>query len=126
MSSCQLDTARQAMSSGINLRFDSETIAIERMAVHPYPDLQRVWVRIQLSNFATPPDIRLACLDAAGNEVADMLLIEWQDPYISLTMHLRNPEPQASYTLQAEVARNGELLTTQSMPFVLEFVDPST
>ncbi|NOZ70565.1 MAG: hypothetical protein GXP38_01410 [Chloroflexi bacterium] len=71
MSSCQLDTARAELAKGITLRFDTDTIEIERVAVHPYPDLQRLWVRVQLSTFATPPTIRLSCRDAEGNEVAE-------------------------------------------------------
>ncbi|NOZ49937.1 MAG: hypothetical protein GXP37_07805 [Chloroflexi bacterium] len=126
MSSCQLDTAKEALRKGINLRFDTDTIDIERSAVLPYPDLQRIWVRIQLSNFATPPDIRLSCSDATGNEIAEMLLVEWRDPYISLTMHLHQPQPGAEYTLQVEIARNGELLTTHTTSFALVFKDNPT
>ena len=111
------------MAAGITLKFDAGPLRIERMEVHPYPDLRRLWVRVQLSNFATPPNVRLACLDATGAEVADMLLVEWQDAYISMTMHLRQPEPGAQYTFRAEVARDEELLDSRDLPFVLEFQD---
>ncbi|HEY54002.1 MAG TPA: hypothetical protein G4N94_11140 [Caldilineae bacterium] len=123
MSSCQIDTARASMAAGITLKFDAGPLRIERMEVHPYPDLRRLWLRVQLSNFATPPNVRLACLDADGNEVADMLLVEWQDAYISMTMHLRQPEPGAEYIMRAEVARDEELLDSRDLPFVLEFQD---
>ncbi len=106
---------------GINLNYDAGPLRIERMAARPYPDLTRVWARVQLSPFEAPPNVRLVCLDAAGKEVAEMLLVEWRDPYISLTMHLRHPVPGASYVLRAEVARDGQLLDSQDTPFQLVF-----
>ena len=105
----------------INLNFDAGPTRIERMEVRPYPDLKRLWVRLQLSPFASPPSIRLLCLDARGEAAAEMLLVEWRDPYVSVTLHLRTPEPGASYLLRAEVARNEELLDARDFPFVLTF-----
>jgi len=93
------------------------------MAVHPYPDLKRLWVRVQLSNFATPPNVRLLCLDADGQEVAEMLLVEWREPYISITMHLRQPQPGAAYVMRVEVARDGALLDTAETAFPLQFTE---
>jgi len=118
-----MDTASASMAAGISLKFDAGPLRIERMEVRPYPDLRRIWVRVQLSNFATPPNVRLACLDADGAEVADMLLVEWQEAYISMTMHLREPEPGAEYVVRAEVARDETLLDSRDLPFVLEFQD---
>lgn len=126
MSSCQLDTARTELAKGITLRFDTDTIEIERIAVHPYPDLQRLWVRVQLSTFATPPTIRLSCRDAEGNEVAETLLVEWQDQYISLTMHLRHPQAEATYTLHVEVTRDEQLLASEEYSFPLVFAEIET
>ena len=111
------------MAAGITLKFDAGPLRIERIEARPYPDLRRLWVRVQLSNFATPPNVRLVCLDAEGVEVADMLLVEWQDAYISMTMHLRQSSPGADYTLRAEVARGEELLDSRDYPFTLEFED---
>ncbi len=125
MSSCQIDTARASMAAGLNLKFDAGPLRIERIEARPYPDLRRLWVRVQLSNFATPPNVRIACLDAEGVEVADMLLVEWQDAYISMTMHLRQPNPGDDYTLRAEVARDEALLDSLDYPFTLEFQEPN-
>lgn len=106
---------------GITLNFDTGDLCIERMAVHPYPDLKRLWVRVQLSHFATPPNVRLSCIDADGREAAEMLLVEWKEPYISMTMHLRSPKPDAEYIFRAEVARDDQLLDTKEQPFQLKF-----
>jgi len=119
-----METAQASMAAGISLKFDAGPLRIERMEVRPYPDLRRIWVRVQLSNFATPPNVRMACLDAEGREVADMLLVEWQESYISMTMHLREPKPDAEYVFRAEVARVEELWDTQDYPFLLKFEEP--
>ncbi len=102
---------------------ETEPPHIERMAVHPYPDLKRLWVRVQLSYFQRYPNVRLSCLDESGKEVGEMLLVEWRDPYISLTMHLREPNPGANYVMRAEVARDEQLLDAQEHPFQLVFSD---
>lgn len=107
----------------INLNFDAGPLRIERMAVHPYPDLKRLWVRVQLSPFSQPPNVRLICLDADGQEVAEMLLVEWREPYISLTLHLRQSQPGAEYVLRAEVAREGEQLDSADHRFHLVFAE---
>ncbi|MCO6450944.1 MAG: hypothetical protein J5I90_09185 [Caldilineales bacterium] len=108
----------------INLNFDAGPIRIERMAVHPYPDLARLWVRVQLSPFENPPNVRLLCLDADGKTAAEMLLVEWREPYISLTMHLKNPMPDASYIMRVEVVRDEQLIDSKEHPFDLVFSEP--
>ncbi|NOX63927.1 MAG: hypothetical protein GXP42_18590 [Chloroflexi bacterium] len=100
---------------------ETEPPRIERLAVHPYPDLKRLWVRVQLTYFQRYPNVRLLCLDERGREVGEMLLVEWRDPYISLTMHLRRFEPGANYLMRVEVARDNQLLDVQEHPFQLVF-----
>jgi len=105
----------------IQLHVDAGPLRIERMAVNPYPDLARLWVRVQLSTFEQPPNVRLLCLDADGQEAAEMLLVEWREPYISLTVHLKKPHPGAEYIMRAELARDGHLLASHDFPFELVF-----
>jgi len=125
MSSCQLTTAQQELSKGLTFRFDADRLAIERIAVHPYPDLTKLWVRVQLSSFATPIVVEITCLDQDGKEVGDMLLVDWRDPYISLTMHLKKPpQPDAAYVLLVRVERDEQALDSQQLDFPLVFVDP--
>ena len=125
MSSCQITTAQQEMARGLTFRFDKPEMEVERIAVHPYPDLTRLWVRVQLTSFATPVMVHLACTDQDGILVSDMMLIDWRDPYISLTMHLKKPpQPDAPYALQVRVERDGEILAEGMHEFPLTFVDP--
>lgn len=125
MSSCQLTTAQQELSKGLTFRFDKPELEIERIVVHPYPDLTKVWVRVQLGSFATPVVVQITCLDQDGKEVGDMLLVDWRDPYISLTMHLKKPpQPDAEYVLHVQVERDEHLLDSRQLDFPLVFVDP--
>ena len=125
MSSCQITTAQQEMARGLTFRFDKPEIEIERIAVYPYPDLSRLWVRVQITSFATPVVVTLTCIDEDGIEVSDMLLIDWRDPYISLTMHLKKaPKPDAPYLLRVRVERDEHILADHSHEFPLTFVQP--
>jgi len=125
-SSCQITTAQQEMARGLTFRFDKPEIEVERIAVYPYPDLSRLWVRVQITSFATPVVVQLTCLDQDGIEVSDMLLVDWRDPYISLTMHLKKPpQPDATYLLQVQVERDNEILVSHQHEFPLTFVDPN-
>ncbi len=125
MSSCQITTAQQEMARGLSFRFDKPEMEVERVAVYPYPDLTRLWVRVQLTSFATPVMVELSCLDPDGAEVASMLLVDWREPYISLTMHLKKPpQPDAEYRLRVQVERDGQTLASGEHAFPLTFVDP--
>ena len=125
MSSCQITTAQQEMARGLTFRFDKPEIEVERVAVYPYPDLTRLWVRVQITSFATPVVVELTCMDQDGQEVSDMLLVDWRDPYISLTMHLKKPpQPDAMYTLMVHVERDEQTLVDYHHDFPLTFVDP--
>ena len=126
MSSCQIISTQQEMSKGLTFRFDKPELEVERVAVYPYPDLTRLWVRVQLTSFATPVVVQMTCLDQDGIEVSNMLLVDWRDPYISLTMHLKKPpQPDANYTLLIQVERDEQQLAFHNHDFPLTFVDPS-
>ena len=126
MSSCQITTAQQEMAKGLTFRFDKPELEVERIAVYPYPDLTRLWVRVQITSFATPVVVTLTCFDPEGREVAGMLLVDWRDPYISLTMHLKKPpRPDEVYQLEVQVERDGDLLASGQHVFPLTFVDPN-
>jgi len=89
----------------------------------PYPDLQRVWTRVQLTPFAGHPELEMAILDPDGQAVALMTMVDVQFTYISLTMHLKQPRPGAAYTLLLRLTRDHLLLDQRVVPFDLVFVD---
>ena len=89
----------------------------------PYPDLHRVWVRVQLTPFAGHPELEMAILDAEGQAVATMIMVDVQFTYVSLTLHLKHPQPDAAYALLLRLTRDNTLLDQRLVPFPLTFVE---
>jgi hypothetical protein len=98
---------------------------IERAAVLPYPDLARVWVRIQTSPFSSFPDLALTLQDPDGATCATMFVVEAREPYQSLTMHLRQPSRAGEvYQLRVELLRDHQELDSRLIQFVLAHEEP--
>ncbi len=89
----------------------------------PYPDLQRVWTRVQLTPFAGHPELEMAILDPDEQPEAVMTMVDVQFTYISLTLHLRRPRPGQRYTLLLRLTREHTLLDQRAIPFDLVFVE---
>ncbi len=89
----------------------------------PYPDLQRVWTRVQLTPFAGHPELEMVILDPDGEPAATMAMVDVQFTYISLTMHLKRPRPGEAYTLLLRLTRDNTLLDQRAVPFDLVFVE---
>ena len=98
---------------------------IERAEVLPYPDLSRIWVRIQISPFSSPPNLALTLLDPEGNTASTMFIIEAREPYQSLTLHLRQPpRVEEQYRLEIELNRDEVVLDTRLVNFALAYEEP--
>lgn len=89
----------------------------------PYPDLQRVWTRIQLTEFAGHPELELVILGPDDREEAAMVMVDVQFTYVSLTMHLKHSLPGATYRLLLRLTREEWLLDQREIAFGLVFVD---
>lgn len=99
--------------------------AIERVEVWPYPDLQRLWVRLQTGPFAAFPDLALAVHDPDGQEVCALFMVEIRQPYQSVTLHLRQPpRPGETYRLEIELIRGEATLDRRLVEFALAFREP--
>jgi hypothetical protein len=98
---------------------------IQRAEVWPYPDLVRLWVRLETSPFVAFPNLDLAVFDPDEAVVAMMSMVEIRDVYQSVTLHLRRP-PRAGerYRLEIELSRDEALLDTRAVEFELKFVNP--
>ena len=98
---------------------------IQRVEVWPYPDLVRLWVRLETSPFVAFPNLDLTVLDPDEVVVGMMTLVEIRDAYQSVTLHLRRP-PRAGerYRLEIELSRDEALLDTRAVEFELTFVNP--
>jgi hypothetical protein len=95
---------------------------IGRAEVLPYPELSRLWVRVETSTFSAYPDLLLSLRDSDGTVVSTLYIVEVRESYQSLTLHLRQPpRPGEQYRLQIELSRNGETLDTRQVDFELTF-----
>ena len=80
-----------------------DRVSFRRIEVEPYPDAQRVLVRLSVTPFQVRPTIDLEVLDEQGEKVAASSIVEATDANMSLTLHLQRPSPELQYTLVARL-----------------------
>jgi hypothetical protein len=98
---------------------------IQRVEVWPYPELDKLWVRVESSAFTTFPNFDFTVLDPDGSVVSSMFVVEARTPYQSLTMHLRQPpRPGERYRLAIELSRDEAVLDQRILEFDLVYQDP--
>lgn len=66
------------------------------------------------------PDVTLSILDQGGNEIATTFIVEYKESELDFTLHLRTPEPGATYTARAELVINDAVIQTVQVPFELK------
>jgi hypothetical protein len=111
--------------AGTPERVESRPPVIERAEVWPYPDLNRLWVRVEVSPFAAFPNLTLTVTEPGGAVASSMFMVEIRDAYQSVTLHLRRePQPGASYRLEIELARDEAILDAKVIDFGLVFREP--
>lgn len=67
------------------------------------------------------PNVDLTLLDEHGQQVSQITVIEHRQAELSLTLHLRHPQPGHLYTARAEMKRRQDILHAINVPFILEF-----
>ena len=98
---------------------------IQRAEVWPYPELTRLWVRVEISPFAAFPNLALRVIGPDETVAATMFMVEIRDAYQSVTLHLRQPpRPGEKYALEIELARDEVELEARRLEFALVFRDP--
>ena len=66
------------------------------------------------------PVVEVNLVDADDNFVAHSMIIEHQEPDLSITMHVRSPQAGQTYTAYAEMIYHQELVHVVSASFVWE------
>ena len=100
---------------------------IRRAEVWPYPELTRLWVRVETSPFAAFPNLAITVIGPDGAVGATMFMVEIRDAYQSVTLHLRQPpQPGEKYVLELDLTRDEIELDTHRLQFDLVFRDPQT
>jgi hypothetical protein len=110
------------LNQPIDFLHEDESPRFVRAQALPYPDLQRVWTRVQLTPFAGHPELEMAIIGPDGQVEATMAMVDVQFTYISLTMHLKRPQPGEGYQLALRLTRDNTLLDQRAVPFDLVFV----
>ncbi len=111
------------MTAPIDFFEESEPPHFIRGQALPYPDLQRVWTRVQLTDFAGHPVLEMVILGPDGSDEATMVMVDVQFTYVSLTMHLKHSLPGETYRLLLRLTRDQTLLDQREISFDLVFVD---
>lgn len=98
---------------------------IRRAEAWPYPDLQRLWARVETGPFAAHPNLALTVKDPDGAVVCTMFMVEIREPYQSVTLHLRQPpRPGERYELAIALERDEQTLDVRTVAFDLVFREP--
>lgn len=104
-------------------------LRMERVVLYPYPDLRRIWTRVWLTAVADEkPNIELTIYDPQGDENCSVFMMEHDEQRAETTLHLRNPEPGATYRVVAELTRGigdgQQLLEHREFDLLLVFRNP--
>lgn len=113
----------------ISLFQDDEPQHFTQILLFPYPDLTRIWVRMWLTPALDErPNVELRVMNPNGSENNSIFLIAHAETKVDSTLHLRSPQPGATYHCVAEmsVGSGADLRTLDRQEFdlLLEFRDP--
>jgi len=78
-------------------------VRIRQFAVQPYPDSRRVRVYLEVTPFQKKPSAEIVLLNATGQEMGSISIIETIDPRMEMTMHLRGIPENGTYTAEADL-----------------------
>ncbi len=122
-----LDTPAGDTYQDMELPEETTPPQIDHIEVYPYPNLTKLWIKINLTYFKTFPSLELYLYDPDGHLITDMLLVEHRNFYVDVTMHLRQPpRPGERYRLEVFLIRDSTILDRKIHEFDLIFIDPET
>jgi hypothetical protein len=78
-------------------------VRVRNLSATPRRDGQRIDVKMALTPFQKRPNVELRILNALGEEVAALSVVEAIDAEMDFTMHLRNRETAGHYSLEMRV-----------------------
>jgi hypothetical protein len=80
-----------------------DEVRIRKFEVNPWPDGRRVRVYLEVTPFQKRPNGEISILNAKGEEMASVSIIETMDPKMEFTLHLRGAEPVGPYKVIASI-----------------------
>lgn len=81
-----------------------EEVRFRELRVEPYPDGGRVRLTFDITPFQSGPDLEIEIIDQSSREVATLSVIGAHTSTLSLTAHLRPPDPGGKYDLRARLS----------------------
>lgn len=80
-----------------------DEVRIRKFEVNPWPDGRRVRVYLEVTPFQKRPNGEISIINAKGQEMASVSIIETMDPKMEFTLHLRGAEPFGPYKVIAAI-----------------------
>lgn len=88
----------------INLIQPDAPLRIRKIVLYPYPDLTRLWFRLQLDTMPTElPHIDVGIWNADGTMNSNIAFVAYDDSFVDSTIHLHHPVPAAIYVCTTEI-----------------------
>lgn len=78
-----------------------EEVRIEEINIEPYPDGDRVRLKITVTPFVVRPNLSIIVTNSVGETVASTEVLEVMSPRNELTLHLRGERIEGDHTLRA-------------------------
>ena len=116
------------MSSIHFIQDSHHPLRVRKIVLYPYPDLTRLWFRLQLESMpAEPPNIDIQIWNSDNTENVSVAYVAYDDTFLEATLHLQDPQPTASYTCTTRVSagKGADLAVLDAVrfEFPLEFRD---
>lgn len=122
-------TRRLRLAMEISLFQADEPLRFERIVLYPYPDLKRIWTRAWLTPAQDEkPNIEIVILNPNGTENTSVFLLAHGEQKLDTTLHLRNPQPDATYhviaILSLGMTEKPTVIDRQEFDLLLQFRNP--
>ncbi len=90
--------------STINLVQSDQPLRVQKIVLYPYPDLTRLWFRLQLVALQEePPNIEVSIRNADGSRNNSLSFVAYDDVFVDATIHLKEPQAGDLYVCTTEI-----------------------
>ena len=80
-----------------------EKMEIRQLTATPYEDSKRVSIEFEISPFQKRPNIEIRVFNQERQLVSSFSIVEAIENKMSLTIHMREPEPKGEYQVDMEL-----------------------
>jgi hypothetical protein len=80
-----------------------DEVKIVELRAESWPDKKRVKVTLEITPFLKRPNGEISLIDAKGNEVSIVNIIESIETKMEITLHLRGVDPEGDFLVSASI-----------------------